>query len=200
MDLISSEPDARSSPNLPPAPVKRVRIQLDKPDGDDEVMDEQQANTTRASPAKVPILIDLSVCSPPNSPRGDEPQEEFVTPREEPLTPVGVSPVAPATSLPGNPDPRSPRGEADQQLKTGRPERSKEELRQFKKEKNLRKRARRHERKKRASMGLDLVENNVDQPAQPQVLPSTPQKKTATPKRNSWSPLSKDPREWDVDF
>ena len=176
-------------------------------------MKKSQSSPARASAVKGPVLIDLSRCSPspPDSSDKDESHEDYATPREHPSSPVQASPDANATiaTLPKHDTTRSPHGEADQPSDPLHSEPSKEEVARFKAAKNLRKRARRNEKKRRASMGLDMIEGNKDQSAQPQVqrstskktraLPSTPQKKK-TEKRNSWSPLSKDPKEWDVDF
>ncbi|KAJ5325666.1 uncharacterized protein N7506_008768 [Penicillium brevicompactum] len=181
-----------------PSAVKRVRIQLEEPGGRNAAMKKQQSSTARASAVKGPVLIDLSRCSPspPDSSDKDESHEDYATPREHPTSPVQASPDANATiaTLPKHAITRSPHGEADQPSDPLHSEPSKEEVARFKAAKNLRKRARRNEKKRRASMGLDMIEDNNDQPAQPQVqrstskktraLPSTPQKKK-TEKRNS---------------
>ncbi|KAJ5339561.1 hypothetical protein N7452_006289 [Penicillium brevicompactum] len=164
------------------------------------------ANDAQSPPSLPPLLSSVSAFSwmnqvevlalAPQSSDKDESHEDYATPREHPSSPVQASPDANATiaTLPKHAITRSPHGEADQPSDPLHSEPSKEEVARFKVAKNLRKRARRNEKKRRASMGLDMIEDNNDQPAQPQVqrstskktraLPSTPQKKK-TEKRNS---------------
>ena len=209
MELTSVQSDIKQPVDLPTPSVKRVRIQQDMPHEQNVDVPELSANPAQTSDAILPEIL-LTCYSPPGSPIA---VEDTINPAESVMM-------------------DNSQAIADQQDESQRPERSREELRTFKREKNQRKRdrrnerkrarlmaqeeaevkkekkmqepARRNEKKRRASLGLDKAQESVDQPAQnptaPPTLPSTPKKSGETPRRTSWTPLSKDPSEWDVDF
>ncbi|CAG7979920.1 unnamed protein product [Penicillium salamii] len=195
-DTPDKQDDAHKPLDLPTPVVKRVRIQQDMPDEQEEAQKPLHPVTPPVKRVKFQPVT---------------PDEEFVDALEQPATPEqdnisnfpeiinlleestlgdpekSTEAVAPADNV----VPDNLQTLADQDTKSQPPKRSKDELEEFKKAKNQRKRARRNEKKRRASMGLDQADESVDQPLQNENSSATVQQKSTNPRAKASNGLAK---------